>query len=352
MTGRSGKAAALWGLALVLAATLFPFDFAFDARVSIRDEFAPGGTMKPRGNDLIIGADAAYGQGFKGKLGELRICRAALTPDQVQKAHACAASYSFAQSSGAVLKDDSGNGNDGKLAGGPQWVREQGRAALSFDGSGQYAQVPNSPSIDIGGRSLSISLRVVLEDSPSDGVIVSKPWSPGVMAAPYHQYAVEFGQLERTVNLYFADTRGRQRGPFSVQPPMGVWTHVVFVYDGAVRGYVDGREVRVTGESHDLAELLGNLLLFVPLGFGLAALARSRRTPAAIAIPLVLAIGAALSLGVEVLQCWLPDRDPSLVDIAANSASAALGAALQFASSSPRWLPWPARAPRPPAPRS
>ena len=306
--------------------------------------------MKARGNDLIIGADAAYGQGFRGKLGELRICRAAATGDQAAKA--CAVSYSFSESSGAVLKDDSGNGNDGKLVGAPQWVSEQGRTALYFNGSGQYAQVPNSPALDIGGRSISIALRVVLEDSAADGVIVSKPWWQGVMKAPYHQYAVEFGQAERSVNFYFSDTRGRQRGPFSVHPPMGVWTHVVFVYDGAVRGYVDGREVRVAGESHDLDELAGNLLLFVPLGFGLAALARGRGLRAAVAIPLILLLGAALSLGVEVLQCWLPDRDPSLVDVAANSASAALGAALQFASSSARWRPWRARAPRPPAPRS
>ena len=39
-----------------------------------------------------------------------------------------------------------------------------------------------------------------------------------------------------------------------------------------------------------------------------------------------LASGCLLSLGVETAQCWLPTRDPSLVDVAANTISAALGA--------------------------
>lgn len=347
---QSGKGAAVWGLALILAATLFPFDFSFDEQISISDEFSPGKAIMPRGNDLIIGADAAFGQAFRGRIGELRICRDPLTPDQVAKeaqrtlevqadghsTEPCAASYSFTESSGTVLSDDSGNENHGKLIGGPQWTRDGGRGALFFDGSGQHVRVPNDPSIDIGGHSISISMLVALEDSPSDGVIVAKPWRRGVVAPPYYQYGVEFGKLERSVDFYFADTRGRLIGPFSVRPPVGTWTHVAFVYDGAVRGYVDGRELLGTnvGQPWDLLDIVGNLLLFVPFGFGLAAVAQSRGVPPERAILLIIALGAAFSLGVETLQCWLPDREPSWIDVAANSASSALGAGLHFAVSS------------------
>jgi VanZ family protein len=340
----------VWGLALILAATLFPFDFSFDEPISISDDFWLGGAMRPRGNDLIIGADGAFMQGFRGKIGELRIHRDALTSvqlakdaqrtpeaqDGVRPTQECAACYFFTESAGALLRDDSGKGNHGELVGGPRWIREEGRAALLFNGSGQYVHVPNNPSIDIGGRSITISMRVVLEESPSDGAIITKAWQRGVMAPPYYQYAVEFGKRERSVDFYFADTRGRLRGPFSVRPPLGVWTHIAFVYDGAVKGYVDGREVLATNvsEPRDLFDIVVNLLLFVPLGFGLAARGQGRGVRPERAIPLILVLGAALSFGVETLQCWLPDREPSWIDVAANSASSAIGAGLHFIANS------------------
>jgi VanZ family protein len=347
---QSGKAAAVWGLVLILAATLFPFDFSFEEQVSISEEFSLGGALKARGTDLIIGADGAFHQPFNGKLGQLRICRDALTSEQVAKeaqrphdgqagdglTQECSASYFFTEFSGVVLRDYSGNENHGELVGGPSWIREEGRGALVFNGSGQYVHVPNSPSIDISGRSMTILLRVLLEDSPSDGAIIAKPWRQGVMEPPYYQYGVEFGKRDRSVDFYFADTRGRLRGPFSVRPPVGIWTHIAFVYDGAVKGYVDGREVLAThsGQPWDLSDILGNLLLFVPFGFGLAAVGQTRAIPSARAIPLIIAVGAMLSLGVETLQFWLPDREPSWIDVAANSASSALGAGMHFAASS------------------
>src|SRR5687768_14848332 len=111
---QSGKAAAVWGLLLILAATLFPFDFSFDEWVDISEEFSLGGALKARGNDLIIGADGAFNQAFRGRIGELRICRDALTSDQVAKEaqaiddrqaddrlkHSCSASYFFNEFSG------------------------------------------------------------------------------------------------------------------------------------------------------------------------------------------------------------------------------------------------------------
>lgn len=335
------------GLALILAATLYPFDFSFDQGASVSILFSPGSAIAHGGDGLIIGTDAAFSQPFRGKIGELRIYRDALTTDEVAKeaqrpaavrsAHACAASYSFTESTEAVLMDGSGNGNHGKLVGAPRWNRQDGEGSLLFDGSGQYVHVPDNPSIEIGGRSISISVRVMLDDSSADEVIVARPWRWGVMAPPYYQYGVEFRGRDRTVDFYFADARGRVMGPFSVTAPVGIWTRIAFVYhDGAVKGYVDGRELLSTTvrQVWDLFDIVANLLLFVPLGFGLAAVGESMGVPRERAIALILALGAALSLGVETLQYWLPDREPSLIDVAANSASSALGAALHFAASS------------------
>ena len=335
----------VWGLALVVAATLFPFDFSFNEPISFSNRFNLSTTIGSRANDLIIGADAAFDQPFRGKIGELRIYRTALTPRQIaqeakilpgmgsvgRSVEGLAVSYSFNETSGVVLRDDSGNGNDGKLVNGPKWSAEGRRGALVFNGPGQYVRVPSSPSIDIGGQSLTICMRIALEDSPSDGVIVAKPWHRGVMQYPHYQFGVEFdGNGSKSVELYLGDTSGRGHGPFSVKPPLGTWTHVAFVYDGIVRGYVDGREQLAAGLGGpwELGDIVGNLLLFIPLGFGLAIMMQSKGLPFKGAVLLVLLLGAGVSLCVETLQCWLPLREPSLVDVAANSVSSVLGAVL------------------------
>lgn len=67
------------------------------------------------------------------------------------------------------------------------------------------------------------------------------------------------------------------------------------------------------------ADLVLNVLLFVPLGF---ALARDGRAPWR-----VLAACAALSTGIELAQLLLPDRSPTLRDIVTNAIGGALGAA-------------------------
>lgn len=345
------------GLALILAATLFPFDFSFNEHISFSNKFRLSSTIGSRGNDLIIGTDGAFGQAFRGKIDELRIYRHALMPVQIaqdakrtlevqrevppalpgmssedQPVEGLAASYSFNETSGTVLRDDSSKGNDGELVNGSEWTREGKRGVLIFNGSGQHVRVPNSSSIDIGGQSITISMRIALEDSPSDGVIVAKPWHWGLMEYPYYQYGIEFGSHAKSVDFYFGATNGRLRGPFSVKPPLGVWTHVAFVYDGVVRGYVDGREQLVTGfgDPWSLGDIVGNLLLFIPLGFGLAAMTQSKGVPPVKAIPFILVFGAALSVCVEILQCWLPGRYPSFIDIATNSISSILGAVLYF----------------------
>lgn len=348
----------IWGLALILAATLFPFDFSFEEHISFTKKFGLSGAIGSRGNDLIIGTDASFGQAFRGKIAELRIYRNALTP--VQIAHEArqtlgiqpeippasvgmgtegphveglAASYSFNEDSKTVLSDDSTIGIYGERVSSPEWITEGMRRVLIFDGLGKYVRVANSPSIDISGRKLTISMWIALEDYPSDGVIVAKPWNWGLMAYPYYQYGIEFdGDNAKSVDFYFGDASGKLRGPFSVKPPLFCWTHIAFVYDGVVRGYVDGREQLATGigDPWDFGDIAINLLLFIPLGFGLAAMTQASGVPPFKAIPLILLFSVVLSGCVEILQCWLPTREPSFIDVATNSTSSILGVFLYF----------------------
>jgi hypothetical protein len=87
-----------------------------------------------------------------------------------------------------------------------------------------------------------------------------------------------------------------------------------------------------------LANLLRNVILFLPLGFfGLFVLRRTfvglgpRRALGAVTL-----MGGALSGGVELLQLFIPGRNPLAVDLLANTAGAALGGML--AASLPAWL--------------
>ena len=73
-------------------------------------------------------------------------------------------------------------------------------------------------------------------------------------------------------------------------------------------------------------DVIANVLLFLPLGFGVAWLARGRRWRSTTALALV--ISSVLSFTVEFLQVYLPERDPSLIDVITNTAGGLLGSAV------------------------
>lgn len=76
----------------------------------------------------------------------------------------------------------------------------------------------------------------------------------------------------------------------------------------------------------EFLDVIANLLLFLPLGFSVAWLARKRSLAGVTG--LVLATSALLSFAVEFLQVYLPERDPSLVDVINNTAGGLLGSAV------------------------
>ncbi|HET8712387.1 MAG TPA: VanZ family protein [Gemmatimonadales bacterium] len=85
----------------------------------------------------------------------------------------------------------------------------------------------------------------------------------------------------------------------------------------------------ITSGDAALAELLQNLILFIPFGAAVATLIPRRPL-------LAVALGTVLSFSVEFAQQWIPGRDPSVGDIICNTASTAIGVALvRFA---PHWL--------------
>jgi len=285
----------------ILGGTLFPYNFSWRNRRSLTNSFGLSKDIAARGNDLLIGVDGGLGQSFKGSVEDLRIYGRVLTAAEIAQ----------------------GPRTDADLV----LIRE---SALRFNGNREYVRIPNTPAIDITGRAITIALRLQLEGArqPVDQTILAKPWHSDSSGYPWYQYALEFDANDsRSVDFYFADTSGRPRGPFQVWPAIGRWTHVVFTYDGdLVRGYLDGQEkLSRPLESWERRDMVRNILLFMPLGFGLAGVIRKKAYSAAASVLGTASIAFLLSLTIEITQSLLPNRYSSLVDLTTNTIGAAAG---------------------------
>lgn len=75
-----------------------------------------------------------------------------------------------------------------------------------------------------------------------------------------------------------------------------------------------------------ILDVITNILLYIPLGFGLAGFLRQviqlERLPS-LAITILVSFG--LSYSIEVLQVFMPSRFPSLIDVFSNSVGGLLG---------------------------
>jgi hypothetical protein len=57
--------------------------------------------------------------------------------------------WNFDEGSGQIVKDQTGNGHDGKLVSDPKWIQGKFGKALEFDGKSNYVEVPDSPDLAI-----------------------------------------------------------------------------------------------------------------------------------------------------------------------------------------------------------
>ncbi|PSB20852.1 VanZ family protein [Phormidesmis priestleyi ULC007] len=76
----------------------------------------------------------------------------------------------------------------------------------------------------------------------------------------------------------------------------------------------------------DLNDLIGNVIFFLPFGFGLACLARQKGFNHLGTVLITFFASSTLSLTVETLQLFLPSRSSSVIDICTNTTGGVLGA--------------------------
>jgi len=171
------------------------------------------------------------------------------------------AAYSFDDATGTLLHDSSISVNNGTVFG-PTWSTSgHTLGALAFTPNG-YVDIPNSASLDIAGKGLTIEMWAnITAGSSVDYVLMAKPWAATGQPYPYYQFGLEYdANGARTLDFFFGDTAGQSNGPFSMLPQTGVWTHIAFTYNGtSVLGYLDG-VLKVTGAATADIQARGNPL--------------------------------------------------------------------------------------------
>jgi glycopeptide antibiotics resistance protein len=73
-------------------------------------------------------------------------------------------------------------------------------------------------------------------------------------------------------------------------------------------------------------DILLNILLFVPLGFGLTSYLMQKKSAVGLSIfGMILSVSFGLSYSIEILQVFQPSRFPSLFDVFSNCVGGLLG---------------------------
>src|SRR5215218_11433284 len=68
------------------------------------------------------------------------------------------AGWSFNESLGTTINDVSGNGNTATSHGDPTWTAGRYGGGLRFDGANDYLTAPNSPTLNISGNAMTLSM--------------------------------------------------------------------------------------------------------------------------------------------------------------------------------------------------
>ncbi len=145
------------------------------------------------------------------------------------------AAYNFDEGAGTTLTDRSGNGNHGTLNG-PAWSA-QGKygGALSFDGTNDRVDIPDSDSLDATtGLTMEAWVFPTVNNGTRDILIKEGP-----SVDYYNLYARHASHGKPESNVYANGTNHFAVGPTGLGT--NAWKHVAGTYDGsALKLYVNG----------------------------------------------------------------------------------------------------------------
>ncbi|MDA1190635.1 MAG: LamG domain-containing protein [Candidatus Poribacteria bacterium] len=142
----------------------------------------------------------------------------------------------FEEGSGKVTADMSGNGNDGMLMGGLQWVDGRMGGALEFNATDTYVEVASNPTLQALGDGWTLAVWIKLTaETQAWGRIVDKFYGTG--------YCIGRQNVNPVMNMEWCGSANNSTTTTEVFDDN--WHHVVATRDAAggsnvLRLYVDG----------------------------------------------------------------------------------------------------------------
>ena len=150
------------------------------------------------------------------------------------------AAYGFNETTGTTFSDSSGNGNNGTVFQATWNTGGYYGGALNFDGSNDYASVPDAPNLDL---TTGMTLEAWVRPTASSG---------------WRTVLLKENNSELAYALYARESTNRPSGWIRTNPttgsskstagtsglPLNAWSHLATTYDGAnLRLYVNGAQV-------------------------------------------------------------------------------------------------------------
>lgn len=199
---------------------------------------------------LALGAESDVGNPFDGRLDELRVYKTALTAAQIKIQYDAGQSdkvnssvsqpqgtgrldsglagyWALDNGSGTSATDSSTNGNAGTLTGGPTWTTGQIGGAVSFDGTDDYINIPDSSVLEPLSTNIAITAWIYPTASGSYPAIVAKTNTFSEGSAT--KYALYFNLGTR--NLSF--TMGGTIRYSTLTVPLDQWSFVAVSQDSS-----------------------------------------------------------------------------------------------------------------------
>ena len=136
--------------------------------------------------------------------------------------------------SGLVLRDWSGNGNNGVLTNGPTWGVSGGRQALNFDGTNDYVNIGDKSSLGFVGTSSQFTLSAWLNfiSATLGGVIFSKGRDSNFNHGWILQCFYSVGQMYLNFGTAGGSAALRTIAVASINQIAGEWIHLAVTFDG------------------------------------------------------------------------------------------------------------------------
>ncbi len=167
-----------------------------------------------------------------------------------------AAWWRYDEISGTAAADSSGNGNDGAVLGNPTWTAGQVRGAIHLDGTGDYIEVPPSPTLNTIGGVITATAWVLLEDTSTVHIALAKCYNNSTHTSPYFSYGLHV--LANGTPRFWLSTANNNQA-FAQGAAQLVksnqWYHMAGVYDGSqLRLYLNGAVVATANASGNIKE--------------------------------------------------------------------------------------------------